>query len=201
MNLQKPKNSEYWKNDKKMTLFIAGDIIILCMCTSDIEWYKSFLSFWPFFALYPPPPLTTQKTKKIPEDIILLHMCNINQDHMMYSSWNIKCKGQSFFVIFYPLTLLTTQKNQNSEKVKKKQKKTEDIIILHLCTTNDDHRMYGSWDNKQDRVFCHLGLFFALLPPNNPENQKSWRYYHFKREYHKSKSYNVWSLRYGVQQT
>ena len=122
------------QNIEKMTkkwLFIAGDIIILCMCTSDIEWYKSFLSFWPFFALYPP-PLTTQKTKKIPKDIILLHMCNINQDHMMYSSWNIKCKGQSFFVIFYPLTLLTTQKNQNSEKVKKKKKKQK-ILSFYTC--------------------------------------------------------------------
>ena len=22
-----------------------------------------------------------------------------------------------------------------------------------------------------DRIFCHFGPFFALLPPNNPENQ------------------------------
>ena len=22
-----------------------------------------------------------------------------------------------------------------------------------------------------DRTFCHFGLFFALLPPRNPENQ------------------------------
>ena len=26
-----------------------------------------------------------------------------------------------------------------------------DIITLHLCITNDDQMMYGSWDNKHDR--------------------------------------------------
>ena len=25
--------------------------------------------------------------------------------------------------------------------------------------------------NVTDRIFCHLGPFFALLPPNNPKNQ------------------------------
>ena len=32
-------------------------------------------------------------------------------------------------------------KNQNFEK---NRKTPGDIIILHLCTTNDDHMMYGS---------------------------------------------------------
>ena len=25
--------------------------------------------------------------------------------------------------------------------------------------------------NATGRIFCHFGLFFDLLPPNNPENQ------------------------------
>ena len=25
--------------------------------------------------------------------------------------------------------------------------------------------------NTTERILCHLGLFFALFPPNNPENQ------------------------------
>ena len=29
--------------------------------------------------------------KKIPGDIITLHMCTKNNDHMMYGSWNIIC--------------------------------------------------------------------------------------------------------------
>ena len=31
--------------------------------------------------------------------------------------------------------------------------------------------MYRSWDIERDRIFRHLGLIFALLPPNDPENQ------------------------------
>ena len=78
---------------------------------------------------------------------MLLHMCTVNQDHMMYGSWDIKYKGHgflSFWASFCPLTLLTTQKIKNFEKIKK----PPGDIILHLCTTKDNHMMYSSWDNK-----------------------------------------------------
>ena len=29
--------------------------------------------------------------KKTPEDIIILQMCNINDSHMMYGSWDMQC--------------------------------------------------------------------------------------------------------------
>ena len=54
----------------------------------------------------------------------------------------------------------------------------------------------------------HFGSFFALLPPNNPENQYLkknekiiWRCHHFALVYQKSQSYDVCFLTYGVQQT
>ena len=48
-----------------------------------------------------------------------------------------------------------------------------DMIILHKCTKNHNHMRYGSWDMLWDRqnFFCHFGPIFALLSPNNPENQ------------------------------
>ena len=54
-----------------------------------------------------------------------------------------------------------------------KKKAPGDIIILHKCTINGNHIMYGSWDMKHDgESFSHFGQFFALLPPpNNPKNQ------------------------------
>ena len=62
------------------------------------------------------------------------------------------------------------RKTQNFEKLKKK-KNPGDIIILHLCTTSDDHMMYGSKDIKCNRHnFCHFGLFFdprSLLTTHN----------------------------------
>ena len=42
-----------------------------------------------FFALLPPNNLKNQnfeKMKRMPGDIIILHMCTINDNHMMYGS-------------------------------------------------------------------------------------------------------------------
>ena len=44
------------------------------------------------------------------------------------------------------------------------KKKTPGDIILHLCTTNDYHMMYGSWDMERNRIFRHFGSVFALNP-------------------------------------
>ena len=63
-----------------------------------------------------------------------------------YDVWFMRYKVQKtkFFVImghFLPFDLRSNQENENFEKIKKTP---GDIIILHLCTTNDDHIMYGS---------------------------------------------------------
>ena len=81
-----------------------------------------------------------------------------------------------------------------------------------MCTMNDNHDgrllRYGvqrtEW-SATDRIFCHFFLpFFALLPPNNQENQNeenTWRYQHFTNVYHKWQSYGIWFLRYGTRWT
>ena len=47
-----------------------------------------------------------------------------------------------FFVIFVIIPLTTLKlKNQN---LKKLEKMPGDIIILDMCTINDNHMMYGS---------------------------------------------------------
>ena len=129
---------------------------------------QKFLSFWAIFC--PFSPLTTwkikfSKLKKTPEDIIL-HICTINDNHMMYGSWDIEHDRQNFLsfpTIFCPFTTLTTQKIKFE---KQKKKKTSRDIILHMYTINDNHMMYGFWDVKRKTDFlCHFGQFFALLPP------------------------------------
>ena len=59
-----------------------------------------------------------------------------------------------------------------------------------------------------DIIFCHFRPFFALLPHYWPQKLKfgknvknTWRYYPFTHVYHKSRSYDVWFLRYKVQRT
>ena len=67
----------------------------------------NFLLFYPTID---PKIKIWKKMWKTPDNIILLHMCTINQDHMMYSSWDIEhhrqnCRVQiniSWFRIYEP---------------------------------------------------------------------------------------------------
>ena len=132
---------------------------------------KIFCHFWLFFALTTrnnPKNQNFEKLKEMPRDIIILHMCTINDNHMMYSSYNMKCDRQnflSFSTVFCLFTPLTTQKIKILKKMKKK---SGDIIILHMCTINDNHMMYGSWDMKHDRqnVLSFLTVFCNFTPPS-----------------------------------
>ena len=69
-----------------------------------------------------------------------------------------------FFVIFghfLPIHPPNNPKNQNFEIVKKMP---GDIIILFLCTTNDNHMMYCSWDieRKRHNFLSFWGIFTLL---------------------------------------
>ena len=78
--------------------------------------------------------------KKTPREIIILHMCTINENHMM----DMERDRHIFFLhwtIFFLFCLLNNLENQNFEKMKKTP---ADIIILHLCAINDNYMMYGS---------------------------------------------------------
>ena len=65
-----------------------------------------------------------KKWNKKPGDMIILHFPTTNDDHMMYRSWDMEHDRHnflSFWGIFCPFILLTTNnlKNQNFEKTKK----------------------------------------------------------------------------------
>ena len=48
----------------------------------------------------------------------------------------------------------------------------EAISILHMCTINYNHMMYGSWDMERNRYFfVILDHFLPFYPPNGPKNQ------------------------------
>ena len=124
-----------------------------------------FCHFRPFLVLlqhYSPRNLKFGKMWKTPWDIILLHMCTVNQDHTMYGSWDIKCKGQNFGH-FCLLILLTTHKI-NFEKIKKTP---GGIIILNMSTINENHRMYDSIVMEHDRhnVLSFCTIFCPFTPP------------------------------------
>ena len=113
----------------------------------------NFCHFGPFFALSAL-SLTTWKIKfftlkRAPGDIIILYICTINDNHMMCGSWDMECIRQFFVILdrFLPFYPSTDTENQNFEKMKKT---SGDSIILHMCTINDNHMMYGYWDMEHD---------------------------------------------------
>ena len=84
-------------------------------------------------------------------------MCTINEDHGIYGSWNIRCNRQKFLT-FWASTLITWK-----IKILTLKKTPGDIIILHICTTNDNHMMYSSWDMERYRQNI-LSFWTVFLP-------------------------------------
>ena len=165
-------------------LLPPGVIIIWHKCTKnhDHMLYSSwdmardrcnFFSFWPIFCPFCPPNSPKNqnliKKKKTPGDIIILHKCTKNRDHMLYCSWDLvrdRCNLYfSFWAIFCPFTSLTAWKMKFSKKWKKLLKIY--IIILNNCTKNHDHMLYCSWDKLRDGCNCYF-LFWAIFGPFTP---------------------------------
>ena len=75
----------------------------------------------------------------MPGDIILLHKCTKNHDHMLYCSGDIMCDRCNYFLfwaIFCPFKPPIIPKNQNFKKLKKTHG--------YNCTKNHDHMLSGS---------------------------------------------------------
>ena len=94
-------------------------------------------------------------------------MCTINEHHLIFGCWNIRCDREIFNILGHSLrfSLLTTWKI----KIITLKKTLRDIIILHICTIFTC--MVPEIWSATDIIFCHSRPFFALLPPNNPKNQ------------------------------
>ena len=81
------------------------------------------------------------------------------------------------FGLFFTLLPPYCPENKNIKKIKKIP---GDIIILHKCTKNHDHRLYCSWDMAHDRYNCYFS-FWAIFFPFTPltvqklKNSKKWK--------------------------
>ena len=145
----------------------------------DMEYERHFfLSFWAIFC--PFTPLLTLKIKiwnKCKKTSRYYPIKHVYHKWRSYNVWFLRYKKRqsflSFWAIFCPLTLLTTWKI----KVLKKMKKTpEDIIILHLHNTNDDHMMYSSWDKEHSRQnFLSFWTIFCPFTPPTTSKTKIWK--------------------------
>ena len=74
------------------------------------------------------------------------------------ASFFLICAGDS--------TIENEKKNEWMKKWKKYLEVSGDVIILHICTKNHNHIMYGSWDIRHDRqsFFVILGYFLLFYP-------------------------------------
>ena len=103
-------------------------------------------------------------------ETLLFYMCTKNHNHMRY-----RVRKPEFFVILgHFLSFLhpypNNWENHNFEKMKKA---SCDIIFLHMCTKNHNHRwMLPEIWNATDIILCRFGPFFALLPHYWPQKLK-----------------------------
>ena len=118
----------------------------------------NYFSFWAIFC--PFNTLTawkikTKKNEKMPRDIIILHKCTKNYDHMLYCSWDMthdRCNCYfSFWGIFCPFTPLTYQKIQI--KRKKNQRKAwryHNFTYVYQKLWSDDVRFLRYGEQRTD---------------------------------------------------
>ena len=85
------------------------------------------------------------KMKKTTWDIIL-YMCTINENHMMYVSWDMKHDRQTIKLKFRKNEIKTWRYH------------------LNKSTKNYDHGLYRSWDMVHDVCNFHF-LFWAAFCP------------------------------------
>ena len=135
-----PRKSKFWKNKNNTWRYHFTNVhhkwqsYDVWFLKYRVRVTKFFVILDHFLLFYPPLDLEIQnfeKVKKLPEDIIILQMCNINDSHMTYGSWDTECDREnflSFCTIFCPFIPLTTQK---IKILKKWKKHLEIIIILH----------------------------------------------------------------------
>ena len=127
-----------------------------------------FCLFRPFFSLLPHYwPQKLKFGRNVKNTWRYYPFTHMHHKSRSYDVWFLRYKVQKtkFSIImghFLPFDLPNNRENENFEKIKK-TKNAGDIIILHLCTTNDDHIMYGSWDIKRNKqFFVFLGYFLPF---------------------------------------
>ena len=197
LRTQKNKILKKWKKHLDMSSFYTciknHNHRMYASWDMDCDRHNFLYHFGSFFALLPhywPQRLRFEKNVQN----ILFHMCTINEDHMMYDSWDIRHDSQSFFIIldhFLPSDPPNNLKNQNFEKMKKTP---GDIILLQLSITNNNHVIYSSLDMECNRqnILSFWAIFCPFTPyqfekPTFKKNQM--RYNHFTHVYQKISDY------------
>ena len=184
--------------------------IIWCMVSEMwSETDRIFCHSGLLIALLPPPMVPENQNfenmKKTPGDIIILHKCTKNHDHMLYCSLDMAHNGCncyfSFWANFCPFTFLTAPKI----KILKNWKK---LIETSSFYTSVPKLMIIGYILFL-RCSCYFSFWANFCPFTSLTAQKIkilkkwkkkniWRCHHFTILYQKSWSYAIPFLRYGA---
>ena len=124
------------------------------------------------FMLPKMPKIKILKKWKNSQRFIILHMCT-----KITIIWSMVPKVQSetdriFWHFGLSFTPLTPQKST----FWKFKRNTWILHILQMCTINDNHMMYGSWDMEHNRPnFLTFWTIFCPFPLLTTWKIKSWR--------------------------
>ena len=174
-----PQKLKFGKNVKNTWRYYPFTHVYHKSRSYDVWFLRYKVQRTEFFVIlghfYPLTLLTTQKIKTWKNEKNSWRYYHFKHEYHKWKSydvWFLRYGAQqtNFFLIldhflpFYTISPANNTENQNLEKMKITP---GDIIILHKCNINYNHMIYGSWDMKCTRqnFCCHLGPFFALLPP------------------------------------
>ena len=111
---------------------------------------------------------------KLPGDIIILHMCNKNQNHMRYSCWDMKWEGQnflSFWAIFRHFNPPLTPKLKFGKNVKNRWRYYSFSNVYHKWRSYD---VWITWLLSFWTISCPL----TLLTTHTNKILKNWKEKH-----------------------
>ena len=159
--------------------------------------------FRPFFALLPhywPWKLKFRKNVKITWRYY--PFTHVHHNSRSYDVWflNYKVQRTTFVCHFGPFFVLWLPKRP--------RKSTFLSLYYHFTLVYHKWQSYDVWFLRyqawQTEFFVILGYFLPVYPLTIQKIKilKYYlKYYHFTHEHHKSKSYDLWFLRYGAWQT
>ena len=159
-----------------------------CMCTINVDpmiygfWNircdrQKFLSFWAIFCPFSPPDNPENrnlKLKKTPGDIVILQISTINDNFLMYGSWDMERDRQnflSFWTVFCPFTLRRPPPpppppSPPSRKSKFWKHEKNNWRYYHFTNITDCHIMHGSSDMEWNgQKFLSFWTVFCPFTP------------------------------------
>ena len=132
---------------------------------------RIFCNFGPFFPFYPynTKYQNFEQLKNKPEDIIILHKCTKNHDHMSYCSLDMVRRGCQFYFLFWAIFSHFTSLTARKIKIKKKEKRKKWLEVSSFYNSAPKimivcYIFSETWQ-VTDVIIFHFGPFFALLPP------------------------------------